>query len=102
MYLEKAKGAFIRSRARWIEEGENNSSYFFSLEKQRQTKKSIRKLNINDTIVVDQDQEYEYIKAFYSNLYKSFFSKEDCCFFLDQIQGFKNYETWSHHSYPQT
>ena len=25
MYLEKAKGAFIRSRARWIEQGEKNT-----------------------------------------------------------------------------
>lgn len=29
IYLEKAKGAFIHSRAHWIEEGEKNSSYFF-------------------------------------------------------------------------
>ena len=32
LYLEKAKGAYIRSRARWLEEGEKNSSYFFNLE----------------------------------------------------------------------
>lgn len=29
MFLEKANGAYVRSRARWIEEGEKNSSYFF-------------------------------------------------------------------------
>lgn len=45
LYLEK--GAFIHSRARWIEEGEKNSSYFFSLEKQRQSKKKIHKLIVN-------------------------------------------------------
>lgn len=89
IYLEKAKGAFIRSRARWIEEGEKNSSYFFSLEKQRQTKKKIQKLNINGIIVDNQKEVNENIKVFYSNLYKSLFSKEDCCFFLDKIQGFK-------------
>ena len=89
IYLEKAKGAFIRSRARWIEEGEKNSSYFFSLEKQRQTKKNIRKLNINDVIVENQEEVNENIKAFYSNLYKSHFSKEDCYLFLDKIQRSK-------------
>jgi len=89
LYLEKAKGAFIRSRARWIEEGEKNSSYFFSLEKQRQSKKKIRKLNINNVIVENQEDINEKMKEFYSNLYKSHFSKEDCCFFLNNIQGFK-------------
>ncbi len=31
LFLDKARGAFIRSRARWIEEGEKNSSYFLIL-----------------------------------------------------------------------
>ncbi len=87
--MEKAKGAFICSRARWIEEGEKNSYYFFSLEKQRQKKKKIQKLNINDTIVENQDQINEKIQAFYSNLYKSSFSKVDCDIFLDKIRGCK-------------
>lgn len=39
LFLEKANGVYVRSRARWIEEGEKNSSYFFNLEKQRQAKK---------------------------------------------------------------
>lgn len=43
LYIEKAKGAFIRSKAKWIEQGEKNSSYFYSLEKRRQTKKCITK-----------------------------------------------------------
>jgi len=32
-YLELVKGAFIRSRAKWLEMGEKNTSYFFALEK---------------------------------------------------------------------
>ena len=28
-YTDLAKGAFVRSRAKWIEEGEKNTSYFF-------------------------------------------------------------------------
>ncbi|XDV44737.1 hypothetical protein PO909_012977 [Leuciscus waleckii] len=41
MYTTKANGAYVRSRARWIEKGEKSSTYFFGLEKQRQSKKKI-------------------------------------------------------------
>lgn len=64
LYLEKAKGAFICSRARWIEEGEKNSFYFFSLEKQGQTKKKINKLLINCVTIENQDQINEEIRVF--------------------------------------
>lgn len=63
LFLEKAKGAFIQSRARWIEEGQKNS-YFFSLEKQRQTKKKIYKLLINNNITDNQDQVNDQIRTF--------------------------------------
>lgn len=33
IYTDLAKGAFIRSRAKWLEEGERYSAYFFALEK---------------------------------------------------------------------
>ena len=36
MYLYKTKGADVRSRAKWIEEGEKNTACFCSLEKCRQ------------------------------------------------------------------
>lgn len=39
LYDYKAKGAMIRSKARWIEDGEKNSSYFFNLEKYHFSKK---------------------------------------------------------------
>jgi len=32
IYIDKAKGAYIRSRARWIEEGEKNA-YFCKIRK---------------------------------------------------------------------
>ena len=35
LYIEKAKGAYIRSRSKWLEEDEQNSAYFFRLEKNR-------------------------------------------------------------------
>ncbi len=78
LYSEKANGAYIRSRARWIEKGEKSSSYFFGLEKQRQTKKKISKLRINEIITDDQKVIQNEILLFYSNLYKSNYNKADC------------------------
>lgn len=36
LYEIKSKGAQIRSRAKWIDEGEKNSSYFLRLENRHQ------------------------------------------------------------------
>ncbi len=35
-YIKKAKRVYVRSRAKWLEEGEINSSYFVNLEKRGQ------------------------------------------------------------------
>ena len=35
MYEEKPKGAFVRSRRRWLEEGEKNTKYFYKLERKK-------------------------------------------------------------------
>ena len=40
---EKNKGAQIRSRAKWIEQGEKSTKYFFNLEKQNISKNTIKK-----------------------------------------------------------
>jgi hypothetical protein len=32
LYTEKTKGRQIRSRVKWIEEGENNAAFFLGLE----------------------------------------------------------------------
>lgn len=50
LYRRKAEGAFIRSRKRWLEEGEQNSAYFFRLEKYHAKNNSIHQLNINGVI----------------------------------------------------
>ena len=41
MYTIEAEGAYIRARARWVEEGEKNTKYFLNLEKRRQTNNRI-------------------------------------------------------------
>ena len=37
LYKNKTKGAYVRSKARWMEKGEKNNSYFLRLEKIHQT-----------------------------------------------------------------
>ena len=44
LYDKKSKGAQIRSRVKWIEEGERNTSYFLGLEKHNQSKNVIKKV----------------------------------------------------------
>lgn len=64
LYLKKAQRAYIRSRAKWIEDGEKNSSYFSRLEKTRQERNALTTLNINNKIVTDPkeiDNEVHYI-----------------------------------------
>ena len=51
----KTKGAILRSKVRWCEEGKCNTRYFFGLENGAQTKKAINKLKINNnTYIYDQ------------------------------------------------
>ena len=85
IYLEKAKGAFVRSKAKWIEQGEKNSSYFYSLEKRRQTKICITKLNQNGNIIQDTKKITEEECQFYSNLYKKKFQSDDCDAFMESV-----------------
>ena len=44
IYKEKSIGYQIRSRAKWVEEGEKSTSYFFRLEKARQTSNCVEVL----------------------------------------------------------
>lgn len=68
----KMKGHIIRSRAKWIEEGEKPSNFFCNLEKHNFTSKTIYKLKKdNGDIIYDQFQILEETKLFYSNLYQS-------------------------------
>ena len=70
IYNEKANGAKIRSRAKWLEEGEKNNRFFLGLEKARQTRKSITSLkDKNGTIIHDNTQILEMQREYYENLY---------------------------------
>ena len=63
-------GAIFRSKVRWYEEGEENTSYVLSLEKRNRAKSHIRKIiNTNDVERTDEKMIVKEINNFYSNLY---------------------------------
>lgn len=87
LYINKAKGAYIRSKAKWIEEGEKSTSYFCRLEKRRQSRNSILSLMINGNESTDPTLSKK-IHQFYSDLYSSNFSPIECSNFFDKIKNF--------------
>ena len=66
---EKMEGMPIRSRARWIGEGEKVSKYFCNLAKRHYTSKIIKKIERKKTIVTEQDDIVKEKKYFYEHLY---------------------------------
>ena len=63
-------GAQVRSRIKWVEEGERNTRYFLSLEKFRAKKKQILSLKKeNGETVETQAEILDVLVDFYSNLY---------------------------------
>ncbi len=73
-FLDLAKGAYTRSRSKWLEEGERNSSYFFALEKRNGQRKTLSALNIDGVISKDLKGISDFVAKFYSNLYTSNFN----------------------------
>ena len=71
-YKSKAKGHQVRSRAKWVEEGERSSKYFLNLEKGRQNANSINCLKDPNGKKCEENNELLNIATtFYSDLYKS-------------------------------
>ncbi len=68
IYRRKAEGAFVRSRVKWLEQEEHNSSYLFNLERQRGKQNTIHHLNVSG-IVTDNPQA---ISLFCYNCYAIF------------------------------
>lgn len=78
MYEEKTKGYQIRSRAKWVEEGEKSTSYFLNLEKSRQNHNCIYSLKDKNGDSYDSDEDILNIaNLFYKDLYKSKASTSD-------------------------
>ena len=68
----KTHGTIIRSRARWYERGEKNSTYFYNLEKTKQRKKHVTPLKINDhTKLTDPKEILVEEERFFKQIYTS-------------------------------
>ena len=67
----KSKGAQIRPRANWVNEGEKNTKYFLSLEKKNQSNNVITKLNTENGIVSSESDVLKEMCSFYEQLYTS-------------------------------
>lgn len=94
-YLNKAKGAFIRSRSKWIEEGEKNSSFFFRLEKRRQENNTILCLLINGEECINPKsitrEIYKYYSKMYSSSYNEHYSKDFFQTIEDKLPKIENH-----------
>uniref|UniRef100_W5NLN7 Reverse transcriptase domain-containing protein n=1 Tax=Lepisosteus oculatus TaxID=7918 RepID=W5NLN7_LEPOC len=87
LYMEKAKGAFFRSRRRWLEEGEKNSKYFYNLEKKNGDYTSLSKLNIDGCETQNPLEISRYVSDFYGKLYTSkACSTDKMCDFLNSLK----------------
>ena len=84
---EKNKGAYIRSRAKWMEEGEKSTKFFFNLEKQNISKNTIKKLKRNDGSYTKNDADIiEEGRSFYENLYaREDISDNDIKYYLNEV-----------------
>lgn len=85
-YRRRAEGAFVRSRMKWLEEGEKCSSYFFNLEKSKSKKQTIDTLKIGDQITTDYNKISSFCSTFYSKLYTSNRVQGDRTSILDSIK----------------
>jgi hypothetical protein len=72
LYAQQTYAAFIRSKAKWFEYGEKNTSYFLTLEKIH------KQNNVIDLLKDDQGEMYDndpsilkHCESFYSKLYSS-------------------------------
>ena len=68
----RTKGAILRSKIKWHNEGEKNTKYFLSLEKRHYKQGTISQLKVNDKDFATSDQRIlSECESFYTNLYTS-------------------------------
>ena len=76
---EKIKGHITRARIQWLDQGEKPTSFFCKLESKQFTEKTIRKLQLdNGSIINDQEMILKEVQKYYTNLFKE---KETFCDF---------------------
>ena len=71
MRKEELKGAYVRSRADWLEMGEKPSRFFLNLENRNRVNKSISEIKVDEsTTITNQKEILKSVKEFYEELYK--------------------------------
>ena len=66
---DKLNGAIVRSRIKWVEQGEKSSKFFFSMEKNNFVKKHIRKLQTKTGEIITNPKEIaQHQRKYYSEL----------------------------------
>ena len=84
--MEKTKSAQIRSKLKWIDEGDKNTKFFLNLEKSRANAKIIPELELEDgTKITDQMDILKAQKDYYENLYRKNDNARDG---IEQLDGF--------------
>ena len=89
IYEHKGKGAIVRSKARWIEQGEKPTKYFFNLEKRNFNYKTVQAVKRSDgNTATNKEDILEEIEIFYKNLYTSSVVFENMQFenFIDNLE----------------
>ena len=72
IYQAKGKGAILRSKVRWVEQGEKPTKYFFNIKKTNFNRKVITEIKREDgKILVEKCEILKEIESFYGNLYTS-------------------------------
>ena len=71
MDRQLAQGAQVRSRARWVEEGETSSSYFLRLERKQAAKRHISALRQSDGTIVSSSAD---LRSSFSSFYRDLFT----------------------------
>ena len=73
IYDFETKGLIIRSKVRWLEEGEKCTKYFCNLENRFWRKKTISRVQDSQgNVITDPDRISKEIHSFYCNLYSNF------------------------------
>ena len=68
--FEAARGAQVRARAKWVEEGESSTSYFLRLERKHSADRNVSALRAEDgSLVSDKNGLCDTFRSFYLNLF---------------------------------
>ena len=94
---KRMEGVMLRSKARYIAEGEKNSKYFYNMEKRNFISKTMSKVVKQDnTILTKRDEIVKEVKYFYQTLYQER-DTTDCqlCDMIEEIPRLTNEEAES-------